>query len=64
MSKQLDQDIPLFLVYSNLEILQQHLQQIFTKNINTSQIIIQLTDSNTYLIPDDNPIQKTHMGYL
>lgn len=62
MSKQLDQDIPLYLVYSNLEILQQHLQQIFTKNINTSQIIIQLTDSNTYLIPDDNSNSKDSHG--
>lgn len=60
MNKKIDSNIPEFLEYSNLENLQPHLQQIFTKNKNknknNSEIIIQLTDLNTYLTPinDDN----------
>ncbi|RCK66692.1 hypothetical protein Cantr_02747 [Candida viswanathii] len=62
MSKNIEPDVPQFLVYSNMETLQPHLQQIFTKNKNSTQVIIQLTDTDTYIIPDDyiSPAKDSH----
>ncbi|EMG46273.1 hypothetical protein SBY92_000894 [Candida maltosa Xu316] len=47
--------LPQLLSFSNFESLQPNLVNIFNNN-DTSQIIFHLSDSNTYLIPDDEDI--------